>query len=223
MQPETSIRAVVFDFDGTLADTIPLIAAAWNFALQPIFGQTWTIPEIVALFGPTDAQMLRRQLQNHTQNEAEITAVIDNYFAHYEAAHAIAQPFDKINELLEELNERGFILGLMTGKGRRAADITLRELGWQNRFACVITGDESTRPKPAPDGILQVLAALQIAPANAVYIGDLPVDIRAGRTAGCRTIAAGWNAFDADELRQSQPDFWAETPQQIIAILDSIT
>ena len=211
--------AALFDFDGTLADTLPLIALSWNHALGPIFGRQFSLPEVVARFGPTDAAMIAREMQGRTPES--IDQAIENYFAHYESAHDAARAFDGISEMLADVRRAGFRVGLMTGKGRRAAEITLRLLGWQSAFECVVTGDETARSKPDPEGVLRVARELGIEPARCIYVGDLPVDIQAGRAAGMGTVAAGWNAFDSDSLRNAEPDFWAQSPSDVLAILTS--
>lgn len=210
-------QAALFDFDGTLADTLPLIALSWNHALGPIFGREFSLQEVVARFGPTDNAMIEREMRGHAPEAVE--RAIESYFARYESAHDAARAFDGVSEMLAQVRGAGFKVGLMTGKGRRAAEITLRLLGWQEAFDFVVTGDETSRPKPDPEGVLRVAHALGVEPERCIYVGDLPVDIRAGRAAGMGTVAAGWNAFDRDALRAEKPDFWAEAPADVCQVL----
>jgi HAD superfamily hydrolase (TIGR01509 family) len=209
--------AAIFDFDGTLADTLPLITLAWNHALRPLFGRDFSISEVVDRFGPTDAVMLQRELAGRP--EAEVSQVIENYFAHYESAHDAAYAFEGTGQMLADVRAAGFKVGLMTGKGRRAADITLRLLGWQDAFDYVVTGDDTTRPKPDPEGILAVARALEVEHARCIYVGDMPVDVGAARAAGMASVAAGWNAYGAEVLRAATPDFWAATPADVLRFL----
>lgn len=212
-------RAALFDFDGTLADTIPLIAASFNAALTPILDRTWTIEEVVARFGVPDAELVRREIADHPP--AVIEQALSKYFDFYQSAHRdIVAPFDGIQEMLQQLRERQIPLGLMTGKGRRTADISLRELGWQNVFGSVVTGDEVARQKPAPDGVLLVAQQLNIAPQACLFVGDAPFDIGAGRAAGMFSVATGWNLFYGDALHAAQPDAWAQTPADILRFFD---
>lgn len=212
-------QAALFDFDGTLADTLPLIALSWNHALGPIFGRQFSLDEVVARFGPTDAAMIEREMQGHSS--AQISRAIESYFGHYESAHAAASAFEGAGAMLTDVRRAGFQVGLMTGKGRRAAEITLRLLGWENAFDFVVTGDETGRPKPDPEGVLRVARELGALPSRCIYVGDLPVDIRAGRAAGMGTVAAGWNAYDRHALRQESPDFWADSPADVLRFLTS--
>ena len=215
--PARCFDAALFDFDGTLADTIPLIALSWNHALRPILGREFSMEEVVGRFGPADDVMIRRELRG--QAPQVIGAAIESYYAHYESAHDVARAFGGVREMLEDVRQSGFKLGLMTGKGRRAADITLRRLGLSGTFSSVVTGDDIARPKPDPEGVLRVARELGAEPSRCIYVGDLPLDIHAGQGAGMKTVAAGWNAYDEPTLRASGPDFWAQTPADVLRIL----
>jgi phosphoglycolate phosphatase-like HAD superfamily hydrolase len=83
----------------------------------------------------------------------------------------------------------------------------------------VVTGDEIPAQKPAPNGVLMVAQALNMAPQYCAYVGDSPIDIEAGKAAGMFTIAASWHAYYREKLRASQPDLWAETPEQIVQLV----
>lgn len=212
-------EAVIFDLDGTLADTFPLIVAAWNAALGQTLGRDYSTEEVVSRFGIPDAAMLRRELNDHP--EPVIEAALEKYFSHYEQAHDMVQAFDGVSQMLQTLHARGVPMGVMTGKGRRPADISLRLLGWTKYFGSVVTGEDVTNQKPAPDGVLLAAKELGVVPSRCAYVGDSPADIGAGRAAGMFTIAAAWQTFYSDRLRAAQPDAWAESPAQLIEILDA--
>lgn len=212
------IQAVIFDFDGTLADTFPAIHAAWNAAMVPIFGRSFSRDEVVARFGPSDEGMMERELQNHSPETLQ--NAIEIYYQAYEGAHDAVFGFDGIGELLEELQNRAFPTAVMTGKGRRAAEISLRHLGWADRFSVLVTGTEILNAKPAPDGPLCAAQLLGIAPQHCVYVGDSPADIGASQNAGMRSIVAGWHSYFLPQLREMKPDFWANEPRDVLSILD---
>lgn len=211
---KAALQAVIFDLDGTLADTFPLIVASWNEAVREPLGRAYSADEVVARFGIPDSAMLRRELPESAWEQA-----VETYHAHYEAAHGMVTPFAGATELLRALAERGLKLGVMTGKGRRTADITLRALGWTDLFGSVVTGEDVGPQKPAPDGILLVMRELGAQPSECVYIGDSPADIEAGRAAGMPTIAAAWHSYYQERLRVSQPDYWAEIPGEVLSVL----
>lgn len=211
-----SMRAVIFDFDGTLLDTFPAIAAAFNAALTPIFNRTYTDAEVIAHFGPPDEGMIANALENHAR--ADYDGAIERYFATFEVADKSCPIFPGIEPLLDELAARQIPLGIMTGKGRRAAEITLQRLHWHGRFGTIITGDDA-RAKPAPDGPLLAARELNVAPKNCVYVGDSPADVHAATAANMKAVVAGWHGFFREDLQKMQYDFWANSPGELAAWL----
>ena len=207
------LRAVVFDFDGTLLDTFPAIAAAWNAAMTPIFHKHYPDAEVVSRFGPPDEGMIARELADHPREVYD--AAVERYFAKFEEADRDIPAFEGIVPLLDELAARGVPLGIMTGKGRRAADLSFERLGWNTRFQVLITGDDVPNAKPAPDGLLLAAQGMGVSPQQCVYIGDSPADIGAARAAQMTAVVAGWHGFFRAELEQMTPDFWANTPAQL--------
>lgn len=209
--------AVIFDLDGTLADTIPLIVASFNAACRRPLGRSFTHEEVIARFGIPDSAMLRRELENVSGDAAE--QAIEEFHRHYEAEHAMVAAYPGITELLHALQQRGAPLGVMTGKGRRTADITVRQLGWEGVFGSVVTGEDIVEQKPHPEGVLKAARELTVEAAQCVFVGDSPVDIEAGKAAGMKTIAVVWQPFYRDSLRAVGADFWAETPAELAAFL----
>ena len=209
------VRAILFDLDGTLADTFPLIVRAWNHALTPVTGKTYSDEEVIARFGIPDGQMLKREL-----GEGYEDAIGDAYHQCYERSHEeLVSPFEGVPELLAELKQRKIPRGVMTGKGRLAADITLRKLGWEELFGGVITGDEVKKQKPEPEGLLSLAKQLDVGPRECAFVGDSPADVRAGQAAKMVTVAAAWPPVYHDEVKKLRPDLWAETPADVLKLL----
>lgn len=213
-------RAVIFDMDGTLVDTFPLVVAAWNAALADHTGRTFTAVEVIARFGIPDPAMIRRELPEHLGD-----AAVETYHQHYERQHAeLARAFAGITEMLDAIRARRLPTGVMTGKGSRSACITLAALGWdgcagRRRFDAVVTGEDVTRQKPEPEGLFIVAERLGVAPRDCVFVGDSPADIGAGKNAGMRTIFAAWHPVYLDEVRAMNPDYWADSPADVIRLI----
>ncbi len=205
-------RAVIFDFDGTLLDTFPAIAVGFNAALTPIFNRTYTDAEVVSHFGPPDEGMIANALADHPR--AVYDAAIERYFAAFEEADKPIGAFPGIVKLLDELAARDVPMGIMTGKGRRAAEITIQRLGWHSRFGTIITGDDAAA-KPAPDGPLLAARELGFSPDDCFYVGDSPADVGAATAAGMTSVVAGWHGFFREKLERMQWDFWANTPDEL--------
>jgi phosphoglycolate phosphatase/pyrophosphatase PpaX len=209
---------VIFDLDGTLVDSFGLVIHAWNVACREPTGRTYTDAEVIALFGVTEVAMLRRELQP-SQFEKAKKIFLDEYRARHQVMCTV---FDGVTDLLDTLSWRNVPMGIMTGKGRDTADITLAELGWADRFKSVVTGDEVIKPKPDPEGPLLVARELGIAPRDCIFIGDSPADILAGKAAGMRTIWAGWHPVYEEKIRQIGPDYSAAAPADLKLLLRDV-
>ena len=218
---ERAIDAVVLDLDGTLADTFGLLLVAFDAATRAVRGRELTRAEMVAHFGPGAG------------TEAHIVAALagrehpDDLAAFYEAytgRHAEqVQVFPGLREALEEARSRGCATGMLTGKGRRSTDITLRELGVADLFDAVVTGDEAPAPKPDPRGLLLVLDRLAVPPSRALFVGDTIADIGAGRAAGTPVAAALWHEPDNAELVDSGADYLLKTGEDLRALVAELT
>ena len=217
--PSRRPRAIIFDLDGTLADTFPLIVSAWNAAITPHTGKTYSDADVISRFGIPDPQMIRRELAG--RGGAACEQAIEIYHQHYQQRHGeVVKPFDGITEMLEALRRRDVPLGVMTGKGRRSARITLDCLGWSHLFQSVITGGDVMEQKPHPSGPLAVAKALRVPPGECAFVGDSPADIGAGQNAMMITVAAGWHPVYLAEIRAMRPDVWAETPGDVVGLVD---
>jgi phosphoglycolate phosphatase/pyrophosphatase PpaX len=210
----TPPQAIIFDLDGTLADTFDLIVSSWNAACAGPMGRTYAAEEVIARFGPTEGEMLRRELP-----EASHASALRTFLTRYEQDHASrATVFEGVPGLLNLLRRQRVPMGVMTGKGRDTADISLRALGWSRLFSSVVTGDDISRPKPDPEGVLLVARQLGVDPRRCAFVGDAPADIRAGKAAGMTTIWAGWHPVYADEVRSLHPDHIANAPIDVARI-----
>jgi pyrophosphatase PpaX len=210
------LSAVIFDLDGTLADTFPVIVSSWNAAVGPVTGVNYSQADVMARFGPTEVEMIRRELEPQDRERA-----IATFRQRYDEDHAkLVRIFDGVQQLLEKLNTARVPMGVMTGKGRDTADITLARLGWTKLFGSIITGDEVARAKPDPQGVLMVARQLGVEPARCIYVGDAPYDIQAGQAAGMKTVWAGWHPVYEREIAPLKPDFVARVPSDVLSVLE---
>lgn len=208
------ISAVIFDLDGTLADTFPLIVKAWNEAVSPHTGKTYSEEEVIARFGIPDPQMIRRELPGAAGEEADRV-----YHAAYEREHSIVTKFAGVDEMLAELKRRNIQLGLMTGKGLRSAKITLKSLGWADFFTAVITGEDVKEQKPAAEGPLKAADILNVSADACAFVGDSPADIGAAQNAKMLSVMAGWHDVYHDAVKAMRPDVWANEPMDVVHML----
>lgn len=212
------MRAVVFDLDGTLADTYDLIVHAFNVAMAPYWKRTWSRAEVRSLFGPTEEVILRGQLP-----AAQAEAAIARLFETYESEHErLARVFPGTMEAVAALYDDGFRIGVLTNKGRRSADISLQRLGLSPYVTAVVSGDDAPA-KPDPQGLKDALRTLGAAPENAVMVGDAPSDIIAGHAAGCQAIGVTWAGTYPDERLQAvHPEIIVDAPSELERAIRSL-
>lgn len=213
--PSTVLRCVVFDLDGTLTRTNPLIFASFNHVARRRLGVTLAPEEIMGLFGPPEEGGLARLL-----GVEDVRDAMDELCGFYEAEHGrLASLHEGILPLLEDLRSRGIRCAVFTGKGNRTTSITLRAFGLEPFFEMVVTGSDVSRHKPHPEGIHRVLDRCGVAPGDALMVGDSLSDLRAARGAGVRCAAVTWDSTQEEALRAAGPDYLFRTVAGLRAFL----
>lgn len=210
------VDIALFDLDGTIADTLPLIYESFDAAFMPALGRGFPEHEIRAMFGPPDHEIIRRQVP------AELAeAAIQRYNQHYSARHvALVTVFPALTTLIRVCAKAGIRLGVITGKSRATALVTLEYLGLIECFPVLYAGDDVERQKPAPDALRLALIDLGAGPGERIaMIGDSAADIIAGRAVGARTIAVQWGSPDHDELQASAPDEMVSSVAELSSLL----
>lgn len=216
-----AVQCVLFDLDGTLADSAPDLAAALN-RLRAAEG-----------LGPVDAQSLRHYSSSGarglllagmqvTHEHPRYVELRDAFLAHYAdvLAHA-TRLFDGVGEMLDALDARGLRWGVVTNKAVRYTAPVTAALALVARAAVIVSGDTTPHAKPHPAPLLHAAEALAIAPVNCVYVGDDLRDIDAGRAAGMATLVARWGYMGVDADPDRWPaDGWLDAPADLIAWLD---
>jgi phosphoglycolate phosphatase len=211
-------RAILFDLDGTLADTAPDLAAAVNL-LRSVRGLA---PTDYAVLRPTASAGARGMIGaafGMTPDDDGYVALRDEFFSNYEAAMAVhSRLFDGIPALLEGIEAAGLPWGVVTNKSQRFTVPLLPQIGL-GHAACAISGDTTAHAKPHPAPLLEAASRLQLAPAQCWYVGDDLRDIQAGKAAGMLTIACGWGYCGATEPASWQADYLFQQPHELLALL----
>jgi pyrophosphatase PpaX len=209
---------IVFDFDGTIANTLPLIYKTFNTVLEPRIGRILPDAEIRSHFGPPDQVILGRYV-----DEAERETAFAEYIDLYEQDHdEHVYLYEGMYDLLQKCKEEGIRVGIMTGKSRVSANISLRKLGIEQFIDVLVAGDDVAMPKPHPEGVLAAIAQLgRIDAENGAMVGDSAADIFAGRGSGLYTIGVTWGVPEHDDLRAAKPDVICENVEELRAALFS--
>ncbi|QDP39881.1 HAD family hydrolase [Radiobacillus deserti] len=201
------MKAIIFDFDGTLADTLPVCFEGFQKTFEEYDHRSLTEEEIVEMFGPTEADIIRQNLKHDKKEEA-----VEWYFHVYETQHEAFVPRNsEIEVLLKDLKEKGFKLGMVTGKARRSLDISLQKLEMEGIFDLTITGDDVQVAKPDPEGLNKALHRLEVHPDEAMFIGDSNADIQAGKEAGVTTVGVHWLEHVQTKEFNLEPDQYFES------------
>jgi pyrophosphatase PpaX len=212
--------AVLFDLDGTLIDTWRLYLESYTRALAPFLGRAPTLDDFAAHPPLSEGRFLRAWLgeESGAACHAELARAYGEL--HGSLAEGV---YDGVPEMLAALRAAGIPLGIVTGKGRRAWEITERELPL-GAFEVVLTDDEVEAPKPDPRGLLAAAAALSTDPARIVYVGDSVADLQAGRAAGMRVGAVLWPKTGegererfVKEIAPIAPDWLFDRPADLTA------
>ena len=201
----SGLRAVLFDFDGTLTPSLPLWLEAYHIALRT-FSMTLT-----------DAEVLRRCFFRDWADVAADLGVCtaielqDEVDRGLQQSFASAELYPLARDAIERCREHGLRTALVTSSPRRLVDTVAMNLDVRHLFDFVICGGEVTKYKPHPEPVLRTLQALQCAPDAAIMIGDSAADILAGKGAGTRTalfMPGDHGRFhDGERLRATKPDF----------------
>lgn len=191
-------EAVLFDLDGTLADTAPDLIAALERLRTELGLPRIETGRLRAHVGRGAVAILDGGLPELGQ--ADRDAFRARYLDDYQArCWDASRPFDGMPEFLDRLDTAGVPWGVVTNKLERFARPVLEQAGWAERIGCLVAGDTTERAKPAPDPVLAACAALAANPEYVVFVGDDERDVISGRAAGTRTVAAMWGYIQEPE------------------------
>jgi len=198
-----SPRACLFDLDGTLIDSTELILTSFRHTFRVHLGAALPDEEWVTGIGTP----LINQLRSLVDDEALVQRMAATY-RDYQTTHhdQLLREFPGVREAMAALRSGGHAIGVVTSKARAPALLGLRSAGLTGLVDVVIDFEAVTNHKPHPEPVLKALEALGCAPGDAVFVGDSPHDVVAGRTAGVRTIAVLCGPFPRSRLEAEHPD-----------------
>jgi 2-phosphoglycolate phosphatase len=188
----TALRAVLFDLDGTLADTAPDMARTVN-AMRAARSLPPVPLEAVRPFVSRGARGMIGAAFGVTPEQGEFAAMREEFLAIYAENLCVdTRLFPEMDELLDLLDDRGLAWGVVTNKFERLARSVIDGLGIGARSAVLVGGDTCERAKPFPDPLLHAASVLSLAPSTVLYVGDDERDVQAARAAGMPVLAASY-------------------------------
>ena len=205
-------QLLIFDFDGTLIDSVPDLADATNVMLTTLGKETYSIDSIRNWVGNGSRMLVERALVGKIEVlEGELTVEEADhaeqvFFAAYKnisGSKTVAYP--DVDSGLKKLKAAGYTLALVTNKPIRFVPKILQSFGWQDLFSEVLGGDSLPVKKPDPTPLLHVCEALNINPAQAIMIGDSRNDILAGQNANMDTLGLSYGYNYGQDIRELNP------------------
>lgn len=196
----SSKELVIFDFDGTIADTLPLCFESFRQTFQYYNNENLSDNQIEALFGSSEESIIRKRLSNNS--EKTILEAIDYYFEVYEARHDeyLSEIDHRILQTIKKMGSKKKV-AIFTGKGKRGLSISLDKLGYSNVFNYIVSDDDVNNSKPHPEGLNKIVDLFKINRSKCVFFGDSEADIKSGIAAGIETIGVNWfrnNIFEVN-------------------------
>jgi pyrophosphatase PpaX len=175
-------EAVVFDLDGTLVDSLPLVLRAFSHALEP-FGPRPTMDLFAHLGGPPE-----RIFANLLGGDRHVPAALERLDDFNRDHHHLIRPFDGVHPFLNELRGRGRTLAVWTGRDRETTEHLLQVHQLGGYFSAIVCGDDFATHKPDPEGLRDVLRQVGRPADEAVFVGDADVDVLGGVACGVDTV-----------------------------------
>jgi phosphoglycolate phosphatase len=210
------IKAVLFDLDGTLADTAPDLGYAVNHMRE-----TRGLPPLPSSATRPVTSLGARGLLNAAfgigPDHPDYGAMREEFLLLYEKNICReTRLFSGIPELLNALEARGLRWGVVTNKSERLARLLLDELRMKSRAACIIGGDSTPRFKPHPDPLFAACRAIHEDPGASIYVGDDQRDVEAGHAAGMKVAAVRWGYLNGGKPESWNADWMLEQPQDLL-------
>jgi pyrophosphatase PpaX len=203
---------VLFDLDGTVVDSGPIILASMRHATREVLGRDFGDAELMqAVGGPgLEAQMA-------VFAPERVAELVQVYRAHNEPLHDELEACVGMEDVLLRLHADGHRLGVVTAKRRSTVELAFARVPVAHLFETVVGGDETERHKPDPAPLLLAAERMQADPAETAYVGDSPFDIRAAKAAGMHAVAVPWGRIhERDRLAREEPDAIVDAPKELL-------
>ncbi len=201
------VRGYIFDWDGTLSNTIGLTYDIYRQVFREMGKGTLSRRKFNAFFGRNHLELYNKL--GLTPSERRVAD--ERWLDAYRKRQNEISLYPHARELLEHLKKNGFKTALVSsGKTWRIAE-ELDLLGIGHLFDCVVTAEHTTALKPAPDGILAATKKLGVVPADCIYVGDMAEDVAAGKRAGMKTAVVTHGLQTKRELAKAKPDFFLKS------------
>lgn len=216
MSAPVRTRALIFDLDGTLIDSIELILRSYEHTLEVHDLPPMSRDELVASIGtPLVAQFPRCGARPEQVDELVATYRRFNH-AHHDA---LVREYEGVGDALATLTERGVPMAIVTSKLAATAWAGLRLVGLETHFEHLIGSGDVTHHKPHPEPVLAGCARVGVEPSACAYVGDSTHDMRSARAAGARAIGVAWGPFAESDLVEAGAERVLRQPRELVELV----
>lgn len=214
------IKALLFDLDGTLVNSLEDLKNSTNFALDKMGFPVHETECYKYFVGDGMAKLIERALPEDKRDTETIQNTLKIFLEHY-AQHYVDKtvPYDGIVQLLDELTS--YKLAIISNKNQEMATVVVKKL-LGDKFQIVCGKRENYPTKPDPKLTLEIISELGVKPSECVFIGDSGMDMAVAKNAGCIALGVLWGFRKEDELRENGADYIASAPAEILGVLSEI-
>ena len=217
---EREIKLVIFDFDGTLADTKENIILTFQMTMKELGVEIKSRQECAATIGLTLEDAFKVLYPGMAAEKYVLLR--DTYRRIFKENRKILVPglFPEVMETLEELRRRGYLMSIASSRQSPSLQSFLEDMKIAHLFEYAVGGDNVEHPKPAPDAVLQILRHYNLSAEEAFVVGDMPFDINMATNAGVKSCGVTWGNADAAQLKESGANYIIDKMSQLLEILN---
>lgn len=217
---EREIKLVIFDFDGTLADTKENIILTFQMTMKELGVEIKSRQECAATIGLTLEDAFKVLYPGMAAEKYILLR--DTYRRIFKENRKILVPglFPEVMETLEELRRRGYLMSIASSRQSPSLQSFLEDMKIAHLFEYAVGGDNVEHPKPAPDAVLQILRHYNLSAEEAFVVGDMPFDINMATNAGVKSCGVTWGNADAAQLKESGANYIIDKMSQLLEILN---
>ncbi len=213
------IKAVIFDLDGTLVNSLYDLAASTNFALTKMGFATHETEKFKYFVGDGMQRLIERALPENKRDKATVKITLDIFMGHYREHYVDKTvPYKGILSLLEGLAD--YKMAVVSNKiEEMAVTVTNKLLG--DEFQIVCGKQENFPAKPDPTLTLKVISDLGVKPCECLFVGDSGMDMLVAKNAGCVAVGVLWGFRAEDELVKNGADYIINNPKEIFRVIEN--
>ena len=216
-----SYKAILFDLDGTLLDTLEDIGNAMNRVLAGKGFPTHEMDVYRYFVGDGAAMFIKRALPEEKRNDDTIRACLKKFMEDYGRNWNVkTKPYEGVPEMLDELTERGLKMAVLSNKPHEFAKQCVTEVLSNWNFDVILGQRNGVPPKPDPAGALEVAGRLNTLPADFLYLGDSGVDMKTAVASTMFPVGALWGFRSMEELKENGSRALVERPAEVLNLLD---